>query len=327
MIQDVVLQKHMKKKISSSRQKRGISRKRKGNCGVVGWLMVLGGQTATCAFALANNNAARALNDVRPSVDVAVAVPSFIISPFGPSFYPLTSIRATLLFIHHVRLQSANIRTDVPAIGRRQTHSHTPSPMYVHSTGWPGLRTTRKTRESNNFSQKPCHPEIFIYYILSTWITRSTRYKGHLDKIYKFTKQFIRDASLEVSGLNFTMSLLKDTACTSYKFKELRSDGGLRRLGKILLRSALSPCLPAPNKRKNNKHGEGRHWRHWQMWGDLRRTQRSLHPHYSGRGEGERAQTPSSKPLNNWFCSCMLTTHNALYFFKVFWPNIPRGEK
>ena len=136
MLQDDVLQKHMKKNFIQSSKQRGISRKRKGNCGVVArWLMVLGGQTATCAFALANNNAARALNDVRPSVDVAVAVPSFIISPFGPSFYPLTSIRATLRFIHHVRLQSANIRTDVPAIGRRQTHSHTPSPMYVHSTG------------------------------------------------------------------------------------------------------------------------------------------------------------------------------------------------
>ena len=92
MLQDDVLQKHMKKNFIQSSKQRGISRKRKGNCGVVArWLMVLGGQTATCAFALANNNAARALNDVRPSVDVAVAVPSFIISPFLPLpsyFYP-----------------------------------------------------------------------------------------------------------------------------------------------------------------------------------------------------------------------------------------------
>ena len=50
--------------------------------------------------------------------------------------------------------------------------------------------------------------------------TPNTRYKGHLYKgqlvkITTFTKQFVRDASLEASSFNFTMSLIKDTKCTS----------------------------------------------------------------------------------------------------------------
>ena len=48
--------------------------------------------------------------------------------------------------------------------------------------------------------------------------TRSIRYKGHLYKgqlvkIMTFTKQFIRDASLEASSLNLMVSLIKDTEC------------------------------------------------------------------------------------------------------------------
>ena len=38
-------------------------------------------------------------------------------------------------------------------------------------------------------------------------------YKGQLVKIMTFTKQFIRDASLEAFSLNLTVSLIKDTGC------------------------------------------------------------------------------------------------------------------
>ena len=66
------------------------------------------------------------------------------------------------------------------------------------------------------------------------WLTYNYNYKGHLYKgqlvkISTFTKQFIRDASLEASSPNFTVSLIKDIACIYKSVAEWGQGGGAKK--------------------------------------------------------------------------------------------------
>ena len=77
-------------------------------------------------------------------------------------------------------------------------------------------------------------------------ITESIRYKGHLYngqlvKITTFTKHFTREAFLEASSLNFTVSLIKDITYTSQQLDD--ADICLRRENDLSTSQIDSKCI------------------------------------------------------------------------------------